>query len=370
MRVCLHACLVMSNFLQPQGLQPARLLSPWNYTGKNTGMGCHFLLQGMFPTQGSNPCVLCLLHWQADAWCLLSHWGSPNKDSEVKDSFALPWSCNWLWLSRSNSWRCKVFQRAGSTRHPVKAFLGPVPHLRTRCLHLGERTHYHRSHSADEKSGESPGEGGGGWTAAEDQCGDLTMQRQEGPGLTPGHSCGIWGKKRWEDLLISLVRIRGKGGSRCGRMGGYRTHGLLVWPLPGGRRRCWRGRWSKWARENPQAFHWLVRWSSSSHKYKQRWGKGAMRDGQMGHGGTGRTDITLAPSWPCSWFPRAFAPWDGSEGTRRVLSLLWIPEWQPWSILEASASFPSGSPGSQVLVVLPYSFPPADIMQYHIVWRA
>ena len=27
-------------------------------------LGCHFLLQGIFPTQGSNPCLLCLLHWQ------------------------------------------------------------------------------------------------------------------------------------------------------------------------------------------------------------------------------------------------------------------------------------------------------------------
>ena len=31
----------------------------------NTGVGCHTLLQGIFLTQGSNPCLLCLLHWQA-----------------------------------------------------------------------------------------------------------------------------------------------------------------------------------------------------------------------------------------------------------------------------------------------------------------
>ena len=31
---------------------------------KNTGVGCHALLQGIFPTQGSNPHLLCLLHWQ------------------------------------------------------------------------------------------------------------------------------------------------------------------------------------------------------------------------------------------------------------------------------------------------------------------
>ena len=33
--------------------------------GKDTGVGCHALLQGIFPTQGSNPCLLLLLHWQA-----------------------------------------------------------------------------------------------------------------------------------------------------------------------------------------------------------------------------------------------------------------------------------------------------------------
>ena len=32
--------------------------------GKNTGVGCHFLLQGIFPTQGLIPSFLCLLHWQ------------------------------------------------------------------------------------------------------------------------------------------------------------------------------------------------------------------------------------------------------------------------------------------------------------------
>ena len=55
--------------------QPARLLCPWDSPGKNTGVGCHFLLQGMFPTQGSNLRLLCLLHWQADS-LPLSHLGS------------------------------------------------------------------------------------------------------------------------------------------------------------------------------------------------------------------------------------------------------------------------------------------------------
>ena len=36
----LQSCLT----LRPRGLQPARLLCPWDFSGKNTGVGCHFLL--------------------------------------------------------------------------------------------------------------------------------------------------------------------------------------------------------------------------------------------------------------------------------------------------------------------------------------
>ena len=41
--------------LRPNGLYPTSLLCPWDSPGKNTGMGCHSLLQKIFPTQGSNP---------------------------------------------------------------------------------------------------------------------------------------------------------------------------------------------------------------------------------------------------------------------------------------------------------------------------
>ena len=44
--------------------------------GKNTGVGWHFLHQGIFPTQGSNPCFLHLLHWQADS-LPMCHLGTP-----------------------------------------------------------------------------------------------------------------------------------------------------------------------------------------------------------------------------------------------------------------------------------------------------
>ena len=49
---------VMSNSLWIYGLWPARLLCPWISIGQNTRVGCHSLLQGIFPTQGLNPCLL------------------------------------------------------------------------------------------------------------------------------------------------------------------------------------------------------------------------------------------------------------------------------------------------------------------------
>ena len=57
-------------------MEPTRLLCPWDFPGKNTGVGCHFLLQGIFLTQGSNPRLLHLLHWQVDS-LPLNHMGSP-----------------------------------------------------------------------------------------------------------------------------------------------------------------------------------------------------------------------------------------------------------------------------------------------------
>ena len=60
-------CLVIKSCLT---LQPANLLSPRNSPGKNTRVGCHFLLQGIFPTQGSNLHLLCLLNWQVGSLSL------------------------------------------------------------------------------------------------------------------------------------------------------------------------------------------------------------------------------------------------------------------------------------------------------------
>ena len=69
---CCRCCLVTSlipDSVRPRGLQPARLFYPRDSPGKNTGVHCHALLQGIFPIQGSN---LGLLHGRQ----ILYYWGT------------------------------------------------------------------------------------------------------------------------------------------------------------------------------------------------------------------------------------------------------------------------------------------------------
>ena len=68
---------VASDSLQPHRLQPARLLCPWNSPGKNTGVGCRSLHQGIFQTQGLNPG---LPHCRQ----IIYHQGSPGCQRETK----------------------------------------------------------------------------------------------------------------------------------------------------------------------------------------------------------------------------------------------------------------------------------------------
>ena len=103
----------MSDSVWPYGLQPTKLLCPWDSPGKNTGMGSHFLLQGIFMAQGLNPCFLhcrqILYHWATCCCCcwvtsvmsdsVLPHrwqpirlphpWDSPGKNTGVGCHFLL-----------------------------------------------------------------------------------------------------------------------------------------------------------------------------------------------------------------------------------------------------------------------------------------
>ena len=102
----------------------ARILCPWDFPGKNTGVSCHFLLQGIFLTQGSNSC---LLHWQADS-LPLSHQGSPEGGvgGAGGTKITARESEQPLWLS--GQWRgwLKAAMPKGSVRDRITC-QGPLP---------------------------------------------------------------------------------------------------------------------------------------------------------------------------------------------------------------------------------------------------
>ena len=81
---------VTSDSWRSHGLWPARFLCPWNFPGKNTGVGCGSLLQGIVLTRESNPG---LLHCRRVVYCL-SQQGSPlwkqNLDSVDTVAFSSP----------------------------------------------------------------------------------------------------------------------------------------------------------------------------------------------------------------------------------------------------------------------------------------
>ena len=91
------ACLHCLSHVQPCATPwtiACRLFCPWNFPGKNTGVSCHFLLQRISQTQGWNPCLLCLLHWQAGPLPLVS----PGKLLYINSSPLLSASCHQKYL--------------------------------------------------------------------------------------------------------------------------------------------------------------------------------------------------------------------------------------------------------------------------------
>ena len=116
-QTCLTLCDSMA--CSPPGL------CPWDSPGNNTGVGCHFLVQGIFPTQGLNPCLLCLPHCRQIPYCLC-HQGSANEGNKDSESWgnegggravwhSLPWQSQpvFLW-SMLEEW-----SEAGSGETPT-----------------------------------------------------------------------------------------------------------------------------------------------------------------------------------------------------------------------------------------------------------
>ena len=84
------------------GLQPTRLLCPWDFPSKDTGVGCHFLLQGIFPTQGSNTG---LLHCRQILY-QLSYKGRPT----IHYSLFSSWLVCWIFLLNFFKFSYYIFQ--------------------------------------------------------------------------------------------------------------------------------------------------------------------------------------------------------------------------------------------------------------------
>ena len=80
---CVHTCTEQlqscPTVCYPMVSWTARLLCPWDSLGKNAGVGCHALFQGIFQTQGSYLSLLCLLHWQAGSLPLVPLGKPPDK---------------------------------------------------------------------------------------------------------------------------------------------------------------------------------------------------------------------------------------------------------------------------------------------------
>ena len=68
--VCAKSFQLCPRLYNPMGYSPPGSSVHGDSPGKNTGVGCHALLQGIFLTQRSNPSLLCLLHWQVGSLLL------------------------------------------------------------------------------------------------------------------------------------------------------------------------------------------------------------------------------------------------------------------------------------------------------------
>ena len=89
-------------------------LCPWDFLSKNTGVGCHFLLQGIFPLQESNLCVRPLLHGQADSSLL--QLSRTRKRNWVTTHGLSALTLYQPWLPRSPSIFCYCFLNSGIPR--------------------------------------------------------------------------------------------------------------------------------------------------------------------------------------------------------------------------------------------------------------
>ena len=77
------SCSVVSDSLWPHGLQPTRLLLPWDFPGKSTGVGCH-----------------CFLHWAMHKWCITEvfHLEYPTDEPSHEYNCRINWTFSFHYI--------------------------------------------------------------------------------------------------------------------------------------------------------------------------------------------------------------------------------------------------------------------------------
>ena len=138
------SCSVMSDSLRPHGVEPTRLLCPLNFPGKNTGVGCHFLLQQIFPTQGLNlhhlHCRLILYHWATKEVPRVVCFPSTFLENLGACLWSTPWEqAVWPWALPSvptqGSLHLEVSHSPGPPHLPLPAWIGH----KAVCMHHSVR---------------------------------------------------------------------------------------------------------------------------------------------------------------------------------------------------------------------------------------
>ena len=135
-----------STLLWPHGLLPTRLLCPWNFLGRNTGVHCCFLLQGTFPDSRIKPvshvsgigrwALYCCTAWEAHIQlCVLSH-------LVVSSSFVNPWAVAYqaplcTEFSRQEYWSRLPFPSPGI--FPTQGLNSVLLHCRQILYHLSHQ---------------------------------------------------------------------------------------------------------------------------------------------------------------------------------------------------------------------------------------
>ena len=140
MYICAHAkslqlCPTLCN---PMDYSPLGFSVHGNSPGKNTGVGCHALLQGIFLTLGSNPCLLCLPHWQAGSLLLVPPGKALNVSCSVMSDSLQPHGLYSPWNSLGQNTRMgSLFLIQGI--FPTQGLNLSLPCFRQILYHLSHR---------------------------------------------------------------------------------------------------------------------------------------------------------------------------------------------------------------------------------------